>query len=639
MPKSSIRIIVAAGLTGLLASSAGASGGGGGERAEYIRSHYTKFEYRIPMRDGVRLHTAVYQPRNRSKRYPILLNRTPYAIEPYGPDEYAGTLGPTAAFEEDQFIFVMQDVRGRFMSEGKFLHMRPHQARKRTKQDIDESTDTHDTIAWLLKRLEGHNGKVGMWGISYPGFYCSAGMIDSHPALKAVSPQAPIADWYWDDVHHHGAVALPLAFFLDVVKQERDELTTKWPDPFDFGTKDGFRFFMELGSLGNIERRYFKGKNGFWSDVAKHPDYDDFWKARNILPHLKRVRAAVLVVGGWFDNEDLYGPLKTYQSVERQNPRASNKLVMGPWAHGGWQRMKGDELADQPFGFETSTDFQARVALPFFKHHLKGGPDPDLPEAYAFETGANRWRRFDRWPPKGLAAKRLHFAGRGKLSFETPPSEDGGAHDAFVSDPAKPVPFTMRFTPYGSKVFLAEDQRFAGYRPDVLVYETEPLEQDVTIAGPMRANLWVSTSREDADWVVKLVDVWPGKDPNKPKSQTPWSDPPGRAGLQALVRAEVMRGRYREAYDKPRPFEPGKVAEVSFELLDILHTFKRGHRIMVQVQSSWFPYVDRNPQSWVPNVFEAEDSQFVAATHRVHRSKSHPSHIVVGVLIPLDQKR
>ena len=350
------------------------------------------------------------------------------------------------------------------------------------------------------------------------------------------------------------------------------------------------------------------------------------------------MRAAVLVVGGWYDSEDLYGPLATYRAVERNNPRIRNSLVMGPWVHGGWSRTKGDQVGDVRFGWPTSAPFQAEVVLPFFRHHLKGGPDPGLPEAYVFETGANRWRRFDAWPPRGLQARRLHLRARGGLAFEAPPGGPDDAHDAFVSDPKKPVPYTPRMTPYWSKTFLAEDQRFAAMRPDVLVYETPPLEEDVTLAGPLRPRLWVSTTGGDADWVVKLIDVWPGKLPGKPKSRHPWREPPDRGGQQTLVRAEVLRGRYRDSFEKPKPFVPGEVTPVSFEIPDVLHTFKRGHRIMVQVQSSWFPYVDRNPQSWVPNVFEAKEEDFVAATHRVYRSGAHPSHVEVGELPRLDAR-
>jgi len=609
---------------------------GGKERTAYIRSHYTKTEVRIPMRDGARLFTAVYRPNDRSKVYPILLQRTPYGLDPYGADRYHHKLGPTAQAEKDGYVFVIQDVRGRFMSEGSFVHMRPNDAAERGGKAVDESTDTWDTIEWLTKRLQGHNGKVGMWGISYGGFYSTCSLVGAHRALKAVSPQAPIADWYWDDVHHHGTYVLPLTFFLHAMGQRREGLITEWPEPFDFETTDGYRFYMELGSLKNVNERFFKGEIAFWNEVVQHPDYDDFWKARSILPRLGQTTPAVLVIGGWYDSEDLFGPLKTYQTLERHNSDTYNGLVMGPWIHGGWTRSKGDRVADVDFGWETSAPFMAEVVMPFFEHHLRCGPDPKLPEATMFETGANRWRRFGAWPPKGLVRRRLHLREETGLAFEPPAAGGEDAHDAYVSDPAKPVPYSARVTPYWSKTFLAEDQRFAGWRTDVLAYESEPLEDDVTLAGPLNANLWVSTTGRDADFVVKLIDVWPGKLPGKPKSAAPWRDPPDRGGQQAMVRAEAMRGRYREGYDSPRPFEPGQVTAVSFELLDVLHTFKRGHRIMVQIQSSWFPYTDRNPQSWVPNIFEAREEDFVPATHRVYRTPAWPSHLDVGVLPALD---
>ena len=626
----------AAAATGAIGERAPAATAEADPRAEFIRSHYVKFEYRVPMRDGVRLFTSVYVPRDRSRRHPILMLRTPYNVGPYGADRYPSRLAPTEAFERSGFVFVHQDVRGRFMSEGVFEHMRPHLGKARRPGDIDESTDTWDTIAWLIEHVEGHNGKVGMWGISYPGFYCTAGMIDAHPALVAVSPQAPIADWFWDDLHRHGAFALPMAFFLGAMGAPRSGPTTEWPKPFDFGTNDGYRFYMELGPVRNVNERYFKRSVSFWNDVAAHPNYDAFWQARSILPHLKGIRPAVLVVGGWYDNEDLYGPLETYRAIERLTPRNRSTLVMGPWAHGGWERMRGDQLGDLTFGWPTSDSFQDEVVLPFFLHHLGGGPDPHLPEAYAFETGANRWRRFDTWPPAGLERRRLYLRADGALAFDPAPGGTPTDHDAFPSDPRKPVPNAARMTPYWSKTFLAEDQRFSATRPDVLVYETPPLEDDVTLAGTLTANLWVSTTAQDADWVVKVIDVWPGFVPGKPKSAEPWRAPPDEGGQQALVRAEAIRGRFRDSYERPTPFVSGQIAKVSLRLLDVLHTFQRGHRIMVHIQSSWFPYIDRNPQKWVPNIFEATEADFVMATHSVYRSPAYPSHVEVGVLRAAD---
>jgi putative CocE/NonD family hydrolase len=598
------------------------------ERLEYIRANYTKFEHRIPMRDGVHLFTAVYVPNDRSKRYPMLMFRTPYGIHPYGADRYADGLGPHSRYEREGFIFVLQDVRGRYMSEGSFVNMRPHVDRKSDKTQTDESTDTYDTIEWLLANVGHHNGRVGQWGISYPGFYTSAGVIDSHPALKAVSPQAPIADWFWDDMHHHGAFILHMAFnFFSSFGQPRPEPTTERVERFDHGTPDAYQFFLEMGPLKNANEKYLNDDVEFWNEVSRHPNYDQFWQSRNILPHLKNITAAVMVVGGWYDTEDLYGPLQTYRSIETNNPAIFNVLVMGPWSHGGWRSSDGERLGDAEFGFKTSEYYRTNVEFPFFNHFLKEGEEPDLPEALVFETGANRWREFDAWPPERSQEKSLYLRADGSLSFEPPRTEDD-ASDAYISDPSKPVPYTTEISAGWTENHMTEDQRFAARRPDVLVYRTEVLESDLTLAGPIRADLWVSTTGSASDWVVKLIDVYPGEIPG----HDPDSGDPDRGGQQTLVRAEVFRGRFRESYENPKPFVPGEVTRVSIDLQDILHTFKSGHRVMVQIQSSWFPFVDRNPQSYVPNIFEADEDDFITVTNRVHRSKRHPSRIEIGVL-------
>ena len=613
----------------------------GTSRAERVRAQYTKQEVKIPMRDGTRLFTAIYQPDRPGKALPILLLRTPYSVGPYGADRYREWLGPNEEFEQAGYIFVFQDVRGRYLSEGEFVNMRPHRASKSGPQDIDESTDTYDTIEWLLENLEGHNGRVGQWGISYPGFYTAAGVIDSHPALRAVSPQAPIADWFWDDMHHHGAFVLPLAFnFFSGFGQARPEPTTERAEWFDHTTVDGYQFFLDLGPLSNVNERHFGGEIEFWNSLVEHPNYDDFWQSRNLLPHLSGVGAAVLVVGGWFDTEDLYGPLNIYRSIEEKNPGADNRLVMGPWAHGGWNRGTGDHLGDVDFGFATSEGFQERL-FEFFEHHLRDGEEQGLPEAWMFETGANRWRRFATWPPAGLREQSFYFGSEGRLESSAPSAEESAAaatgdfepHDTYPSDPAKPVPYTMEITNFWARDYMTEDQRFAAWRPDVLVYQTEILEEDLTLAGPITADLWVSTSGSDADFVVKVIDVLPGKIHEDDEGRLD----PELGGYQMLVRGEVMRARFRNSYETPEPFEPGRVTRVRFTLHDLLHTFKRGHRLMVQVQSTWFPFIDRNPQRYVPNIFKATGNDFIKATHRVYRSPEHPSRIVVGVLPRLDE--
>ena len=593
------------------------------ELAAWIKESFAKTEHRVPMRDGVRLHTVIYAPKERSEPLPILLRRTPYSCRPYGPDAFPESLGPSDAFVRAGFVFVQQDVRGAWNSEGEFVDVRPQHPLPRPQGAVDESTDTWDTVEWLVTNVTGNNGRVGMWGVSYPGFYAAAGAIDTHPALVAVSPQAPIADWWFDDFHHHGAFFLPHAFlFYSGFGKPRPAPTTERPDGIDIGTPDGYDFFLRLGSLANANERYFKGDIAFWNEFAAHPDYDAFWKARNLLPHLKGIRCAVMTVGGWFDAEDLYGPLKIYEAIERQNPGASNVLVIGPWSHGGWARTDGDQLGQARFDAKTSLWYREEVEFPFFDRVLKM-KDGGAPEATVFETGANRWRTFESWPPRGVATRRLHLRDGGRLSFEAAgPGES--RWDEFTSDPAKPVPHTQEIARGMNKEYMTEDQRFAARRPDVLVWTSEPLEDALTLAGPSVAELLVTTTREDADWVVKLVDVFPDGEP----------DPPGLAahhkmgGYHMLVRGEVMRGRYREGYETPKPFAPGESAAVAVPLLDVLHTFERGHRIQVQVQSTWFPLVDRNPQKWVPNVYLARDEDFASATHRVLRGSS----LRVGVL-------
>ncbi len=600
------------------------------DEASFIRKHYVKHEYRVPMRDGVKLFTTVYAPRDRSQPYPILLFRTPYSCSPYGEDRYRKRLGSGRHMAEEGFIFVYQDVRGRFMSEGEFVNMRPHIDEKKSPADVDESSDTFDTIDWLLKHVPNHNGRVGMWGISYPGFYAAAGMIDHHPALVAVSPQAPIADWWFDDFHHHGALFLPHAFgFLYVFGPPRPEPTTEWPERFKFPTPDGYRFFLDLGPMRNVNERYYHHNIAFWDRIVEHPNYDGFWQARNLLPHLHDVAPAVMIVGGWFDAEDLYGALNIYRSIEEKNPDVFNMLVMGPWVHGGWARTPGDRVGNVYFGSETSMFYRERMELPFFRYYLKDEGKLDLPEAFVFETGRNRWRRFDDWPPAGVEMRKLFFREDGGLSFEGPGGE-GMIFDEYISDPDKPVPFTETITTRMTKEYMTDDQRFAGRRPDVLVYQTEPLEHPVTFAGPITADLWVSTSKTDADWVVKVIDVFPPDAEDFPGIEKRMHT----GGYQMMVRSEVIRGRFRDSDEHPRPFVPDQPTRVRLPLQDVLHTFKPGHRIMVQVQSTWFPLVDRNPQTYVDNIYLAREEDFTQAVHRVYRSQAYASHLQVGVLPP-----
>lgn len=602
------------------------------ERAAYIRAHYAKFEYTVPMRDGVALFTSVYVPNDAAehKRYPILMVRTPYGAGPYGLDRYRRRLGPEASYEKEGFIFVFQDVRGTHMSEGTFVNMRPiHE--KATGKQFDEATDTYDTIEWLLQNVPGHNGRVGQWGISYPGFYAAAGAISGHPALKAVSPQAPIADWFrGDDMHRHGAFNLQLAFsFFSVFGKPRPQPVPdeEWK-PFEFKTPDAYEFYLRQGPVSNIGDKLLEGSIPFWKDITAHPNYDAFWQSRNILPHLKGIRAAMLVVGGWYDTEDLYGPLNIYRSIEEKNPKARNTLVMGPWRHGGWHRGDGDRLGDARFGFATSELFRP-LELAFFLQHLKQGKEAHLPEALVFETGANRFRSFDAWPPRATRQARLYLREGGKLSFE--PGDESLAFDEYLSDPNRPVPYTQEISQRWSADYMAEDQRFASRRPDVLVYRSEVLKRDVTLAGPLEAELFVSTTGTDADFVVKLIDENPGELPGFSKNGKR-SAGKDRGGQQTLVRGEPFRARFRDSYEEPKALVPSERTTLKFAINDVFHTFQRGHRIMIQVQSSWFPFIDRNPQTYVPNIFEAREEHFIKAFHRVYRGGQAPSALRVRVL-------
>ncbi len=592
-----------------------------------VRAGYTKLEQLIPMRDGVKLFTAIYMPKDRLRPYPIMLTRTPYTVSPYGPDQYKTALGPSLFMQQEQYIFVYQDVRGKFMSEGEWVEMRPHQTAKHGPKDIDESTDTYDTIEWLLQNVPNHNGRVGMWGISYPGFYTSMGIIDAHPALKAASPQAPIADWFiGDDFHHNGAFFLPHAFnFFATLGKARPKPTSEVPPRFQHGTPDGYKFFLEMGPLANADRKYLKGEVVFWKDLMAHPNYDDYWQARNVRPHLRHIKPAVMTVGGWFDAEDLFGALETYKTIEKTNPGVSNMLVMGPWFHGGWARSDGDFLGDIHFGAKTSLAYQQTIELPFFNCLLKDKCEGQLPEAMVFETGSNHWRRYDSWPPKNVEARDLFLNANGKLGFTSDKSVAG--FDQYVSDPARPVPFINGTAIGMTREYMVEDQRFAARRPDVLVYQTDILDREVTLAGPIKATLFVSTTGTDSDFVVKLIDVFPDS------TADPDPNPTGvkMGGYQMLVRGEPMRAKFRNSYSVPEAMTPGKITKIEFTLPDVNHAFLRGHRIMIQIQSSWFPLVDRNPQKFV-DINHAKESDFQKATQRVYRSGANTSRVTVSVM-------
>ncbi|MCX6591657.1 MAG: CocE/NonD family hydrolase [Acidobacteria bacterium] len=602
-----------------------------GQGVEYVKGNYTKFEYLVPVRDGVKLFTSVYVPKEAlngasTTKYPIMMQRTPYSVAPYGVDKYRASLGPSEKFGKDGFIFVYQDVRGRYQSEGKWLEMTPHKPNKASAKDVDESSDTYDTIDWLVKNIPNNNGRVGMWGISYPGFYVTAGMIDAHPALKAASPQAPVTDLYGgDDSYHNGGLMLAANFGFYLFFKPHLEPTM--PENFGrmnpFKSPDGYDVLLRAGTLANATEKYYKEANPYWLATMNNPNLNDFWKSRNIATHLKSIKPAVLTVGGWFDAEDLQGPLRVYRQIQANTPPASgNHLVMGPWTHGGFSRGDGDKVGDINFGSKTSAYYRDSIEFPFFAYHLKSKGDGKFPTAWAFETGTNQWRTFDTWPPKAAQQKKLYFHAGGKLSFD-PPAETEG-YDEYLADPNKPVPYVSYIHTGHSGFYMTSDQRHASTRPDVLVYESNILDEDVTISGPLTPELFVSSTGTDADFVVKLVDVYPGDLEDGPNNVK-------LGGYQQLVRGEPFRAKFRNSFEKPEPLTPGKRERVAFALPDVQHTFRKGHRIMVHIQSSWFPLVDRNPQKFI-NIPDAKASDFQKATHRVYRGKAGGSSIGVGVL-------
>lgn len=586
----------------------------------YLRQHYDLAEYHIPMRDGVELFTVVYTPKDQSRTYPILLNRTCYNASNYS--DYQVNRYPSDYLIRDGYILAYQDVRGRYMSDGTFDNMTPNIPGNDPGDPtaIDESSDTYDTIEWLINNIGNNNGRVGMYGVSYPGFYTAAALPDAHPALKASSPQAPISDFWFDDFHHQGAYlqSYTAAFAVFGYQKEgrtrepwyRDKIMRFYEEP----ASDGYDFYLRKGPLSTITEE-FHHDNFFWEQIVEHPNYDEFWQRRNILPHLRGIDHAVMTVGGWFDAEDLYGPLNIYKTIEAHNPEAKNTLVMGPWDHGGWTRERGQTTHNHIyFGDSISTHYQREIEREFFNYHLKDEGTMTLPEAYMFDTGTKQWQRFEQWPPKDVAPLSLYFGENGRLSLGNPADPD--AVFSYISDPDKPVPYTsqtegLTFTP---RRFMSDDQRFASRRPDVLTFETEPLEDPRTIAGEILARLQVSMTGSDADFVVKLIDVYPPDHPQYEHNP----DNIVMGGYQQLVRSEVFRGRFRNSFEHPDPFVPGEVSEVNFRLQDVLHTFKPGHRIMIQIHSTWFPYIDRNPQKYVDNIYKAEAGDFIKSTISIH---------------------
>ncbi|MBC5842168.1 CocE/NonD family hydrolase [Flavobacterium sp. F-380] len=587
-------------------------------KPNYVADNYTKKEVHIKMRDGAELFTVIYSPKDVSKKYPIIMQRTPYNAAPYGANDFKRSISPSETMMKEGYIVVYQDVRGRWMSDGLYDNMRAFIPNKKTKKDIDEASDTYDTIDWLVKNTPNNNGNVGVWGISYPGFYSTYSLLSNHPALKAVSPQACISDFFFDDFHHNGAYLLSYWKATPLFGIQKTERTTKsWYQMPELGTKDDYQFFLDAGPLSNLDKYYGKD-NEFWQQLKDHSSYDDFWQKRGILQHLKDIKPAVMTVGGFFDAEDLYGPLNTYQAIEKSS-KNYNTIVMGPWSHGDWARNSANAtIGNINFGDSISGFYQKNIEANFFRHFLKnnGKGENKLPEAYMFDTGAKEWKTYDAWPPKNTEKQDFYLQGS-KLSRQ---GQRNFAFEEFVSDPKKPVPFTEDINQRGitPRKYMTDDQRFAARRPDVLVFETSVLEDDTTLAGDILAKLQVATTGTDADWVVKVIDVFPADAPEN-KEMAPYLK---MSNYHMMVRSEVMRGRFRNSFITPQAFVPNEKTAVNIKLQDVMHTFKKGHKIQIQIQSTWFPLIDLNPQTFVDNIFYAKPEDFKKQTHRVYNDST-----------------
>jgi hypothetical protein len=597
---------------------------------DFFKEHYFKKEFQIPTRDGVKLFTSLLIPKDTTKLHPILLTRTPYSCSPYGVENFPTGVGEQGSYyARRDYILVTQDVRGRYMSEGEFVDVRPIKETYGSNVDIDETTDTYDTVDWLVKNVKGNNGNVGIKGISYPGFYSWTGTVHAHPAVKATSPQAPVSQWMGgDDWYHNGAILVSHAFsFYARFGFPRSGLVKKYDSHFNFPTPDGYKFFLESGALPNFNKLYLHDSVSAWSELMTHGTWDAFWKERSVLPHLKNLKPATLVVGGWFDTENLYGALQSYQAAEKQSSSSNNRIVMGPWAHGWWNSPGLDSLGDIKFGSVTTQWYTENIEGPFFEHHLNGAADPNLAEANVFLTGANEWKKFDVWPPKNVEMKDVYLGEHESLLFELT-RKTKTEFDEYVNDPHRPVPYTNETRQWYNAAFMLEDQRFASRRPDVLVYQTEVLNEDLTIAGPINVNLIASTSGTDCDWIVKVIDVFPDSTSTPPNHKARSVQ---LGGYQMMIRGDVLRGKFRNSLEKPEPFTPNKPTEIHFVLQDAFHRFKKGHRLMVQVQSSWFPMIDRNPGKFL-DIYKAKDSDFQKTTQRVYRNAKMASRITFGVL-------
>ena len=601
----------------------------------WIVDHYTKTEVYIPMRDGVRLFTSVYMPKDAAEQHPILMKRTPYSCAPYGANNWNKFWNSyQKAYFKEGYIMVTQDVRGRWMSEGTFMDVRPFNPNK-TGKEIDEASDTYDAIDWLVKNISNNNGNVGVFGISYPGFYSTMAAASNHPALKAVSPQAPVTNWFvGDDFHHNGAFFQMDGFsFYSGFGQPRPKPTTVGPTEFEYYTHDNYKFYLETGSLKNLTK-LMGDSIAFWKDLMAHPNYDAFWKARDARNATKNLQPAMLWVGGLFDAEDCWGAWNAYKAAEQNNPgKTFNKIVDGPWYHGQWASNDGTHLGNINFGSNTSEYYQQHIEIPFFNYFLKGKGDVNqIAEANIFISGANEWKTFAQWPPANKEDKAMYLQSNGKLGWAKSTAAKGFSE--YISDPAHPVPYTEDVHFNRTRNYMTDDQRFASRRPDVLSFQTDVLNEDLTVTGNVVADLMTSISTTDADFVVKIIDVFPDdltytKVDIYAEEDAPCNYP--MAGYQMLVRGEIFRGRYRKSYENPSAFTPNKTEEVKFELPPIAHTFKKGHRLMVQVQSSWFPLVDRNPQQFI-DIYQCDDKDFIKSNIKVYHNAQYASKVILPVL-------
>ncbi|MEO6721704.1 MAG: CocE/NonD family hydrolase [Ferruginibacter sp.] len=605
----------------------------------WVTNNYTKIERQITMRDGVKLFTAIYAPKDKSEKHPILMSRTPYSCAPYGEDKFMALWNTyLPPYLKENYIIVFQDVRGRYMSEGEFMDVRPFNKNKKTSKDIDEASDSYDAIDWLIKNVENNNDRVGVLGVSYPGFYSTEAALSGHPALKAVSPQAPVTNWFiGDDFHHKGAFFMMDAFSFYPTFGKPHPLPTKnYGEGFSTPIKDNYKFYLQAGAIKNLSAMIGDSIK-FWHQMYQHPNYDEWWKARDARTGLYNVKPAMLWVGGLFDAEDCWGAWNTYKACEKQSPQTSSRIVMGPWYHGQWRR-EGSFLGNVRFGSNTSEWYQQNIEIPFFNFYLKDkGNINDLSEANIFFTGENKWRKLPEWPSKNVEEKNLYIRSDGSLSFdkqsESSPKNTNrrtAAYNEYVSDPSHPVPYTEDVHEERTREYMTDDQRFASRRPDVLTFEMPELTSDLTLAGPVIADLVTSISSTDADFVVKLIDVFPDDFKYDSSDLGNGKDYP-MGGYQMLVRGEIMRGKFRNSFEKPEPFVPNKPTHVKFELPDVAHTFKKGHRLMIQIQSSWFPLSDRNPQKFT-NIYSANASDYQKASIRIYHDLNNQTKFILPVL-------